>query len=377
MISILLFSTTILDIRARIASAGGLLPWKSWTYVHANLSQVRIVQSTETSTLLAIEATWWAVPVSSLVFAGMALVGLISCVQHDAYTGRSLGKWFRTTMLRRPEGDTFIQSSIDLSSHISMSSPTPPIPVHLKSGWDESFGAGRTAKIQCKRPALRCEIPTSPSTSTDTDGDSDASFKASTLNYLGSPTGQKASTLSSLPSLDSTLTLAPRSTPPVPALSSLNIPDGAIGASASSAHSILSSPWPEPPSTIPVTPTKSTSQTALSPRSPAHHPRSPSEVSLNTSLASSTVSTGPYLTDPDIFLHSVSTSPHRPPFQDGIPTSVPGIPSARRPKRMSSNEILSARALTSSVRRAAGKRREQNPAGEAVYMTVVHEIQAC
>ncbi|KAJ3558832.1 hypothetical protein NM688_g686 [Phlebia brevispora] len=362
LISMVLFCVSIFDIHARVASRHGLLPWISFSHVHANLSQVNIIQSSQALELSGIEASWWIIPTSSLLFMCMAFIGLVCCVQQDSYNGRSLGKWFRSTILRRQGGgDTFIQCSRDLASHIAVTSPTSPLPVHLKSGWDASLGWDRSTKVHGKRPSLRCKIPPIPSTSSD--AESDASFKASTLTYLESPTGREASALASLPSLGSTL-ISPGQ-PVVAAAPLILAPlEEGTGLSVSPANSILSSPWPRPPSTIPSTPTKLASPPALSSRPPEHHFRSPSEASLTTSLASSTISASGYLPDPDIFLHSVNTSAHRPPFQNaGVPASTLDPLPNKHVKRTASKDMLSTRSLGSSVRRAAGRKREQKTIG--------------
>ncbi|PSR86952.1 hypothetical protein PHLCEN_2v5300 [Hermanssonia centrifuga] len=358
----LVFSATIVDIQARVMGSGGLQPWTSWSQVHADLSGIRIIPQSAHLDLVRIEATWWIIPVSSLAFAVMAIIGLVYCVQNDSsYASRSLGKWFRSTIFRQDsDDDTFIQSSRHFSSHIILKSPTPPLPVHLlTSGWDESLRPSQAAKLRPKPPALTCDIPvTSSTTSTP---DSDASFKESTLTYLQSPTGREALELASLPSLA-------QISPPLPATTPPDHTD------------ILSSPWPRPPSTVPTTPTKSISipSPEAASRSPRRHNRAPSLTSLTSSLSSSTISNSAYINDPDLYLHTVLTSPHRPPFQDaGVPTDgqTSGTRTPTRPRRMPSKESIVHKNLSSSMKRAAGRKKDKEY-GEAIYMTVVQETQA-
>ena len=361
-ICILVFSVSIYDIYAHLSANHGLLPWVSWNHVHAGLGRVHVIDASQALESARIEVSWWLIPTSSIVFMLMAFVGLICCVQHDSQSDRSLGKWFRSTILRRPGGgDTFIQSTPAVMSRITVTSPTPPLPLHLNSGWDDSLRSTR----KTKRPALTCQIPRTPSTASDTE--SDASFKASTLTYLESPTGRHATGLSAFPSIDQTLPQIVTPASPPPAMVSSAV-DSTAGLSVSPTQSILASSWPSPPTTVLSTP-----PSARSPRAKfqEQHLRSASEVSLTTSLASSTMSMSGYLPDPDIFLHSVSTANHRVPFQDsGIPMRAPAAP-PRHARRAPSKELLP-RALMQSAG-AKWKKREQE---EAIYMTVVHETQA-
>ena len=363
-ICVLVFSVSIFDIQARTSASHGLLPWISWSHVHSDLAHVRVIDASQALDAARIEVSWWLIPTSSMVFILMALVGLVCCVQHDTENSRSVGKWFRSTILRRPGGgDTFIQSTPAVMSRITVTSPTPPLPLTLNAGWDDTLRSTRKSQ----RPTLKCDIPRTPSTASDTE--SDASFKASTLTYLTSPTGRQASVLSGLPPTDLPLAKVHPPTPPPIAVMSPSSLDTSAGLSVSPTRSILSSPWPAPPNTVPPT-----LPIALTAHAREQHLRSASEVSLTTSLASSTMSMSGYLPDPDIFLHSVANANHRVPFQDaGIPMPVTAAP-PRHARRTPSKELLP-RALiqSASAKRKVGKKREQE---EAIYMTVVHETQA-
>lgn len=336
-----------------------------------------------------IEVFWWVIPTSTMAFSVMAMIGLVFCQRYDSPSGyRSAGKWFRSTMLRQScNKDTFIQTSNDISNRFTLMPPTPPLPVHL-SGWDDSL---RSIKSKPKPPALTCNIPlvpTSPSES-ESESEADASFKASTLAYLQSPTGRETfrrSPTFSKPLSPPPAATAPRwssllATPP-PALAPISV-------STSPSQSILSSPWPRPPSAVPVSPSRSPVPSSSSPQPSLQlqpvaravsrrYARPPSTSSFTGSIASSTISANAYVSDPDIFLHSVTSPTYRPPFQDsGIPADGIDIERASSPtrsaRRIPSIESFHARNL--SLKRGNLQKKKEIQ-GDGIYMTVVQETQA-
>lgn len=355
------------------------------------MSQVHIVLQTAGSKLERVEAWWWATPISTLIFSVLALIGLVYCAMHDSAHGHhEPGRWFRSSLFRRSRAeDEFIQCSEGFSTRFStrftIPSPTPLTPVHLVSGWDDSL---RPSKARPKPAPIVFPLPpTSPSpSSASSDSGSSRSARTPTLAYLQSPTSPETPALA---------TPAPAAAPPRwSALLKSPPPRLAAPLAGSPAESLLSSPWPRPPSTVPLSPVRTpppshAAQARLSPVSPVssvarapsrRYYRPPSTSSLTGSVASSTISTNAYLSDPDVLMHAVGGAGHRVPFQDaGIPTDVV-LPSAggaersRSPIRMPSLEGLGGRKVSVGSRGGAGAKRREGRS-EGIYMTVVKETQ--
>ncbi|KAI0087564.1 pheromone A receptor-domain-containing protein [Irpex rosettiformis] len=388
--SLFILVASVFDIYAAITLAHGIPQWTSLALVHSTLSEVLVIPSSNKLQFARAEVFWWLIPASTLVFSLMAAIGLLLCSEDGSIAGfRSVRKWFRSTMLRQTEDkDTFIQSYKDMSRRLTLAPPTPPLPVHLSgTGWDDTLRGSASSKPKLH---LLCDVPLRQSSPTDSESEYDTTFKASTLAYLKSPTGRETilhRPQTSSPTPGPISQVCPRwstllATPP-PALAPLPpVPP---------AHSILSSPWPQPPSTVPVSPIspqrpESTSTAGdLSEHGPVllsnvdhHHLREPSLSSFTGSLASIT-DTGSYAPNPDIFLHSVRSPVGPAPFQHaGIPMAAVDKQTSslpRSPRRVSSKESLSSRSASLSIKRNTGPRRKESY-GDAVYMTVVHETQA-
>ncbi|KIP01844.1 mating-type-like pheromone receptor [Phlebiopsis gigantea 11061_1 CR5-6] len=362
-ISLLIFVVSLFDMTSALMAAGGLQSWTSLSATHAEIAQVRIVPNGDISYLERIEAWWWVVPISTLVFSLLALAGLAYCAaQGDSGLGyQSPGRWLRSSFFRRSSSDDeFIQGSDGYSTRFStrftISSPPPLTPVVLSSGWDDSL---RPSKIRPKPTPIVLPVH-SPSPS-ETGSESAASSKSQALAYLQSPASPDSPVLAApAPVAEShrwtTLltTSPPTMSQPLP---------------TSHKESILSAPWPVPPSTVPVSPVKGP---ALSPvPTSRHYLRPPSISSITTSMASSTISASAYLSDPDVFLHTS----HRAPFRDaGIPTTAVPPPTVQRvPRRIHSLESFHGRKLSLASVSGGAKRRERDGRGEAIYMTVVQE----
>lgn len=143
---------------------------------------------------------------------------------------------------------------------------TSASPLHvLQSGWDDTFKSSPTffapPPPTAKPPTLRLDMSTmraerhSPAPS---DADSDATFAASTLHYVGSPTGRRALTAGLAPGLQAAHAPAPTPSRPVSQLSLAprKPSDGALSTISGLSESLLSSSaWPEPPRTLPMSPT--------------------------------------------------------------------------------------------------------------------------
>ncbi|KZT68611.1 hypothetical protein DAEQUDRAFT_671191 [Daedalea quercina L-15889] len=165
--------------------------------------------------------------------------------------------------------------------------------------------------------------------------------------------------------------------------------------------SIVAGPWPRPPSSIPTSPVNSGSLSSVSsvhpagipsafseqvmsipmPSHVAHWLRPPSDASVNTSPAPSTISNSAYIPDPPP-LHDSPTLPHFPPFADASipaeqghtldPGQGAGLP--KRTRRTRSRDGLPI--LTRNMSLSGLRGRENRPEGfdgGAIYMTVVQE----
>ncbi|KAI0698264.1 pheromone A receptor-domain-containing protein [Cytidiella melzeri] len=386
--SLLTFCVSIFDIYASTSSAHGLRPWTSLAHVHANLAQVLVLSTSDSLGITRIEVSWWIIPASTLVFSCMAAIGLVVCASDESITGfRSARKWFRSTLLRQSDDkDTFIQSARDLSRRLTLNTPTLPLPVHLSGNeWDDSLRESGRSKP--KLAPIVCDVPPPPVSPNESESDCDASFKAATLAYLQSPTGRETiqaglRSQASSPTSGTISQLGPRwstllSTPP-PAMTH--------SPSASPANSILSSPWPQPPSDVPVSPQKPSpagmkQPVSVSPPDTDRQPARPSSIGSLTGSLASIIDASGYIPDPDIFLHSVRSPTGPAPFQHaGIPAAAEANarPSTlpRAPRRVSSQESLSSRSISLGGGKRSGGFRKKESYGDAVYMTVVHETQA-
>ena len=363
-ISLLVFVVSIFDMASALATAGGLQPWTSLSAVHTEISQVFIVPDADISYLERIEAWWWVVPVSTLVFSLLALAGLVYCAaQSDSGLGHhNPGRWLRSSLFRKSgSDDEFIQGSDGYSTRFStrftIPSPPPLTPVVLSSGWDDSL---RPSKTRPKPTPIVLPVH-SPSPS-ETGSDSAVSSKSQALAYLQSPASPDSPVLATpAPVADphrwTTLltTSPPTMSQPLP---------------KSHRDSILSSPWPVPPSTLPVSPGLKGRTLSPAPAS-RRYVRPPSISSITTSMASSTISASAYPSDPDVFLHTN----HRAPFRDaGVPmTAVPPPTAQRAPRRIPSLESFHGRKLSLASINGSARKREREARGEAIYMTVVQE----
>ncbi|KAJ3486936.1 hypothetical protein NLI96_g3882 [Meripilus lineatus] len=395
---------SIFRIYAHVKSAGGLLPWNSWSQVHNDFSQVNIVGHDSAVDLLRIEIEWWTIPVSTLTLIIFTFVGMIYGGRDETLLSglRSVGRWFNFKVLgRSTDMESFVLDDSKLIyPHIILQTPPTPTPLDLnKSAWDDTLhtklSSGSLTTKQISKPKLSpisSDLPPSPSSS---DTDSDMSFINSTLQFVNSPTGRKALGLPPAPPAESVDPTRLSVVPP-PISSSQASSSDLSQASSSLTNSLLSGPWPEPPRTLPMTPLatefylveSSSPETVRPPAlprapSPAHarpvprEPRSRSISSITTSLASSTISTHGYIYDPGLFC--LSESPHQAPFENaGIPApsrvnvggnAAPGARSASRGLR----KMKSKDSFVQGGRGGFGMGMGRTKGDEGVYMTVVQE----
>ncbi|KAI0946020.1 hypothetical protein AcV7_010110 [Taiwanofungus camphoratus] len=374
------------SLHARIVSSQGLQRWTSWSAVHARLSTVDVVTQDARSDRMRIALNWWIIPASAFVVISASLTHLACGDQDEAWKGyRVIIGWLRSKILRQRPPGSFLDTSSDPRPHILLKSPTTPTPVHLlKCGWDDTLRAKAAGKLDSIPVSIIIpgDVPASPPASSASD-DSEQTFAQSTLTYVESPTGREALGLPPLlPSIQRMNRPAPL---PVNAASSITIishPDVEHASSPKSPgsppHSLLSEPWPRPPSGIPVSPIAPITIQPPTPEPTYPRSRSPSVSSLSTSLASSTVSAHAYAREPGHTLHDSPTLPHFAPFSDaGIParegqgqSSTLTVP--ERARRMRSKDRLVTRNLSLSLR-ARGRVREEEDGFGAIYMTVVKE----
>ncbi|GJE89163.1 hypothetical protein PsYK624_052580 [Phanerochaete sordida] len=402
-ISLLILIVSLFDMATAFASDGGMQPWLSWSSVH-NLYQVQVVPQSDRAHIQRIEAWWWVTPIATLIFAATALAGLIYCAQTDSSSGRrKRGHWLHTSLFRRSRGDDeFIQCSEGFPGRLSTRLSTRftiPSPGPLMSGWDDTFRSSKTtrpklAPIVCSRPA------TSPAPSDVSSLESPVA-KHPALAFMPTP-----------PIPPPAPVPEPLRSPPPPAAPRwselLQSPPPALHPlSASPADSILSSPWPAPPTAVPISPLSpahaltspfAPSPPSLSPLSPPppvitrsspsptlrmspvpaapsrRYVRPPSVGSLAESIAPSTISVNAYASDGEGLVPGLPA--RRAPFADaGIPAPNPASPLVERSrsplKRIPSLEGFHGRKLSLARGPAPGARRREAP--EAIYMTVVQE----
>lgn len=331
--------------------------------------------------LIRIEAEWWVIPASSLVFFFMTVLGLLSGTSDEGMFGFSTVKrWYNTRVLGRSmDIESFICCSDDGAQSTVILRPTTN-KLGAPSGWDDSLRFSKCPEtIRPKLAHIVVDTPPSPSAYSDTE--SDSSFIASTLNYVQSPTGRKALGLPS-PTKD-TIPVPPmpesRPEPKVVSVvpqvdaNRLSVIDHALDTySHSPSNSILSSSWPEPPSTLPIDPvTLCPIPPSPSPRSSPHpsirRTRSPS---ISSSLASSAIATSGYTHENSVIPTVYETRP----FEDsGVPTDG-ATPAPRTVRKMRSKDSFASIALNLGRERPSGKGKRVGGLDEgAVYMTVVKE----
>ncbi|KAI0694922.1 pheromone A receptor-domain-containing protein [Cerioporus squamosus] len=378
LIAAISYATTIYAMYARISAVGGLQTWstETWSDVHAHMSEIFTVPTDSGIDRVRTEVEWWVVPASSFVLIAMTVIGLVCRATDDSSRGyQVLSRWFRTTILRRPVRDPLVFSSDSFPPQTLSSTPSSPTLVgDAKSLASEDvwnpMGAG-TAKLKLSNLS-KLAIPERPQSSSSScaSPEHDDAFVQSTLHYIESPTGREALGLPAIP--PALYSPPPRkvgaSSPP-----STFPPPPSVSKDTDKARpgSILSAPWPRPPSTVPTSsrtpsPKSSVNPINVQPPSPTPAPaseRPTSVLSLTTSMASSTISMSAYGSIYDDF------EPHVVPFQDHLSDSGgagPGLAVPRHVRKMRSRDVLP-RGLST------GSRRTRRQGSDGIYMTVVKE----
>lgn len=96
-----------------------LLPWTSWTRVHAHLSEANVIASDTSLTLLDVELAWWVVPASSLAFIAISIIGLACGSRGCSLDGyRILIRHFRIMILRQKNSRDSSESFTGLRAHM-------------------------------------------------------------------------------------------------------------------------------------------------------------------------------------------------------------------------------------------------------------------
>ncbi|CAL1702974.1 unnamed protein product [Somion occarium] len=371
---------TIFNIYCHITSVGGLQPWRSLSETHVHFSEVHFVSQSSRLDFTRITVEWWGIPAASIAFIVPSFIGLIFGTRNDeSMVGvRTVSRWIDRRILHKSVGiQSFITSSDDFSRSITLKSPPTPTPVHLlKSGWDDTLRSDHSPrKAKPKPPPIICDMPPSPSSTSESETEPDTSFVVSTLTYLQSPTGSQAL---ELPRRAKMRTLQSAQPAPLQSSNRLSVPvQGHVSESpASFTQSLLSAPWPEPPSSIPISPHSLSTESLPSPASAYSQAssraiRHASTSSISGSIASSTISTNGYAVyDPAL----PPPTPHRAPFENsGIPANIPTSPKPVR--SMGSKDTLSSRKLVHGLSRKGKDRPSTRERAEAegIFMTVVQE----
>ncbi|KAH9919608.1 pheromone A receptor-domain-containing protein [Fomitopsis serialis] len=420
LIASLFLTSSTFTLHAALASTPHLLPWTSWDVVHMQLSHANVVSRSATLTVTDIEVTWWMIPTSSFVLIGIFLVNLARASREDcSLDGYRTMVWRASTLFTGTGKDEMrplscSSSVMDLQPQMSSKRSSETLKsIHPMD--PERKGSTRSrAHMRVKLAPLSFQPPdgkaASPPTSIDSD-DTDISFAQSAMSYLDSPVGR--ATIASMPRPPSIFRPAnipgylPDVPPPVAISESVRpTNDGEEIHRPSSRRrpsSIISGPWPRPPSSLPPSPVKGRTASPVSPTTPTatpliasdeivvipvpppavHRLRPPSTVSVDMSLASSTVSTSAYaLESPDV-LHDSPTLPHFPPFANaGVPADGSGrghnAGSPRQARRTRSKDGLPTLGRNLSLNGLRGReKRPEGLDGGAIYMTVVHETVHC
>ncbi|TCD63950.1 hypothetical protein EIP91_004718 [Steccherinum ochraceum] len=370
LISLFVLISTIFSLYSYLRASGGLRPWTSFADVHATFGDVFIVDAK--LDLTRIEVEWWVAPASTLVFFITTSLGFVFGSDESMFGFRTVRRWYNTRFLGRSmDMDSFVAPSEGFPATISLTSGSSPVP-----NWNDSLRFSHAPDtVRLKVPKIISDSPP-PASDLSSDTDSDASFIVSTLNYVQSSTGRRALGLASqaeeaapeargvVKVIEEPETILPPASP-----NRLSVVDPALHLPDAPASvpdtTILSSSWPEPPSTLPISinlsplPVPSPSPTG----SRRSHPTSPTG-----SISSSTISMSTYQ-DGWFLPVSYETRPFE---HSGVPTEVVLPPPPRAVRKMRSKDSLH-RALHLGRDRPSGKGRRGDALEEGVYMTVVKE----
>ena len=225
---------TIFDMTSRIGEFG-LLEYPSWSAVHQDLISIVSNEDSSRSAVdarMRTEVAWWMAPIASFVLAAIFAstrecwtAGQNFCISaKDRATGLFTPKqkfdlpiqYVRLFLFRSFPSLLYLffdailifatfRQNRQLEGVTVVPLTSPPKAVHdpFKSGWDDTLKSVESLKKQTSfkpkmkvvplripPPALRLPSPTYSDSSADEEGD--ASFAASTQNYLLSPTGKEA-----------------------------------------------------------------------------------------------------------------------------------------------------------------------------------------
>ncbi|KAF9804273.1 hypothetical protein IEO21_09445 [Rhodonia placenta] len=380
LIASLTLASGVVTVYVGVESPPGLQPWRSWTSVHDHISEIQILTSSTPMQFISIEMAWWVIPASSFVLFASVVAGMLAGTRDQVLDDYRTFLW-RLQLLcgnrdapRRPS-ESFIDLHGDSRSRLS-DTVSPTRTPSAKSAWKSpSLSSLKSAPLSITIPNT---MPLSPPPSTEFEN-TDATFAQSTMSYLDSPAGKSAVSLVLPPPAFK------RPSRPAPPLDL-----GPQRAPEEDAHynrpnsppprpsSILSEPWPRPPSAIPISPVVPVTIHPPSPR-PGHAPsRPPSRASFSTSLASSTVTMSAYASDVERALRDSPTLPQFAPFADaGMPTGelhARGLSLAvpKRTRNMRSKDVMVTRNLSLSLR-TRERAREEEGTGPGIYMTVVKQ----
>nr|WCD39438.1 Ste3-1 [Ganoderma boninense] len=387
---------TIFSIYARVTTIGGIQEWtiETWADVHAHITEIFIVPPTAHLDSVRTEAEWWVIPVYCFVLILITATGLAyptGCDSWRAY--KFLSDRFRFTILRRPRLGSLPRSSKDFGGQVLHSGPPSPILIGASKDIEASVwhpSAPPKAKLA---PLI---IPERPVSAFDLSVSPEDPFVKSTLDYVVSPTGREAL---ALPHMSIPVLPMPRPpaqykpvTPPSSRSSRSTTPSSPrripSPPKAARPDSLLSAPWPRPPSTviIPESPRTSspkatatvTAKIAVQPPSPTPSadggqiriqpsPRPPSVMSATPSFASSTITYGSFFDDSE-----ARDAPFQEHLADLALGPQPAIPKHLRARSRDLLPLPRTMSVSSRKRNVNGGSGSDGLSG-GIYMTVVKE----
>ncbi|KAF9447643.1 STE3-domain-containing protein [Macrolepiota fuliginosa MF-IS2] len=161
--------------------------WLSWQHVHEHLTKVSIVG--DNNRILGIMTFWWGLRVITFCYIALAFA--------LGEETRDMAKYLASVKIKKPSFSLrpLITSrrrkdDIDFFPSSSLSRPTRPVTLELKSGWDDDLNIKSSSRLSPKSWKMGRPPPASPSPSSRSNRDAaEETFMKSTLSYLGSPLG--------------------------------------------------------------------------------------------------------------------------------------------------------------------------------------------
>ncbi|OCH88483.1 hypothetical protein OBBRIDRAFT_84577 [Obba rivulosa] len=196
LISATILVTLSFALHSRIDSSG-LLPWTSWASVLSNFSDPRIVPPTAQVDLVRVEVIWWLIPAcSAIVISTSLLLFAPSALEQTLCGYYSLLGWriphrqecFALKTMPSPP-DSIPEELMKWSWDEATQSATQPKSLHIVIPRSPSTPSLSRASDTSTNPATETINPHSTLSPAQS---SDETFVQSTLTYLASPTAREA-----------------------------------------------------------------------------------------------------------------------------------------------------------------------------------------